>query len=521
MSALVKLWMYKQKAVLRNLYRKPSSAIITTLMILLYGFLFMMVLMQGGGKEMVNLTDMHMAILMSLGFGAMLVISLMLQKRKALFNAEDSFYLFSGPFSRRQVMRYLCAQTLLQAFLFSLFTTFMMICFGMGLPFTIPFLVFSILANMTMYLFFLIFTDYVYILSITNPTYKRISRVLVVVLIAVVAVIFFLSMMQNQFQIKTGLLAFAQNELFYLVPIFGWVKLFLVSYMLQNYVSAFIGMGLLILANGIVFYFFVSYQGDFYEQAMMDAEELSSYMKSIKAGKENATRMNGKIHQATTKFLPGAGAVFSKNFLIMKKTHDFIRPQELVTIVIYFAVSIFTDLGFGMFCYMLVIWLFQMLQTSDLVRELKNYQIYLIPAKPMPKLLYALLPTLIKISLILTIAVVGSGVFYQMSIEQIFQNVIMLLGYALIFVSGTVVSIRIMKSRTNMMIENLMRMLVIVLCALPGIVISIVLVLASGTFRADMMEWMSYVSLLMNFIVSLLLLYACRNMMNGREMDSD
>ena len=39
MTALQKLWFYKQKGVIRNLFRKPSSAIITVLIVVFYGFI--------------------------------------------------------------------------------------------------------------------------------------------------------------------------------------------------------------------------------------------------------------------------------------------------------------------------------------------------------------------------------------------------------------------------------------------------------------------------------------------------
>src|SRR5699024_12255236 len=45
---------------------------------------------------------------------------------------------------------------------------------------------------------------------------------------------------------------------------------------------------------------------------------------------------------------------------------------------------------------LMIIWLFMMMQTSDLVGELKNYQIYLIPDKPYKKLIAVMIPTFMK-----------------------------------------------------------------------------------------------------------------------------
>ena len=66
----------------------------------------------------------------------------------------------------------------------------------------------------------------------------------------------------------------------------------------------------------------------------------------------------------------------------MKKTGHILSANDLITISIYIVLAIFTGLGFGFFIYMMVLYIFTSLQNSELATELKNYQIYLIPDKP-------------------------------------------------------------------------------------------------------------------------------------------
>lgn len=42
----------------------------------------------------------------------------------------------------------------------------------------------------------------------------------------------------------------------------------------------------------------------------------------------------------------------------MRKTNSFISVSDLISIGIYIAVTIAVDVGFGMFIYMMVIWIF-------------------------------------------------------------------------------------------------------------------------------------------------------------------
>lgn len=101
MRALVILYFYKLKGQIRNVFSKPSSAIITILLLLIYvGGFIMLLLRPDAAMTMMNITDIQMGIMIAVGFNAMMVGSVLMQKRTALFFENDSFYLFTGPFRR-------------------------------------------------------------------------------------------------------------------------------------------------------------------------------------------------------------------------------------------------------------------------------------------------------------------------------------------------------------------------------------------------------------------------------------
>ena len=221
-------------------------------------------------------------------------------------------------------------------------------------------------------------------------------------------------------------------------------------------------------------------------------------------------------------FAPGAKAILSKNMLIMRKTGNFLRKQDAAVIVMYFVISLIVlpDNVFYMFCYMMIIWLFTLIQDSDLLRDLNNYQIYLIPDSPLKKLVYAMIPAYLKIGIIMSVSVIFAGIFTRMAPLDILQYLVMLLGYSLIFVAGTVLSVRILSSRANVMLESFLRMLIIVAAAVPSLVIGLVIVLLTGMYRSPalLMGVFTIVSLVMNILVSLVIIIACQGMMNGREV---
>lgn len=525
MSILIRLWFMKQKAVLRNLFRKWTSALFTIVMIGVYGGLFFMMLKSNerAGTSF-NIQSVHFSILLGLGFSAIIIFTQLLQKRKALFYEQDSFYLFSGPFTRTQVMGYLMLQSILGASTFALFALFVMISFSSGMPLTFPFLLMCFLCFTILYLFWINLTDFLYVLSITDRKYNKLSHLIAFIMIAIFVGIFLIVLFVNHFDIQTSLMNFAQSNLFYFVPVFGWVKLILVSLVTQNYLVMILGIAILLLSYVLLATWFLNFKGDFYEQAMMDSTALTHYIESIKSGEQSSSMQKLKVKKVRMKFKEGAGAIYSKNLLLMKKTRGFFRVQDLIVAIIYFIVSYFIPYGgFPIFCYMLVFWLFTMIQDSDMMQELKNYQIYLIPDAPLKKLLYVMLPTLEKVMIVSFITVSLAGLIYQKPILLILQYIILLWGYALVFLASSVLSVRIFKSRNNVMMENMVRMIIMILSALPSIAFVVFYIVSSDVLSFDntAVLIMTYSSLLMNVLISCFIILSCKNMMNGREINCD
>lgn len=523
MTALQKLWLTKIKANIRNLFKKASSAIFTILMVLLYGGIFVTLFFTDAASTITAayMMDVHTVILITLGFVALMVFSTIFQKRKALFMQEDAFYLFSGPFSRKQVMRYLMAQTIMQSLLLgllSLYGVFLIGSSSTGLGGV--FYLIMALINASVVFFFLVLSDYLYVLSITNQKYKNVSRMIVGAFLGLVVIIFGITLLQSDFNLQNGLLNFLESPLFYIVPIFGWAKLALIGYVEAAYMLTAAGLIMIAIALYVVYYFFTSFQGEFYEKAMQDAEEFTAYYRKAKAGKDVSLE-NKKIKDVTMDFKEGAGAIFSKGMLQMKKVNGFFNIREIGVIIFYFIISIMINGGIGFFMYMMVFWLFSALQQSPLVEELKNYQVYLIPDDPLKKLIAIILPTLLKITITATVAMVGAGLYYQMPILEIIQYLITVYGYIAVFVSASILSIRILKSRTSAMMENMLRMLIILACSIPSIIIIAMVFINPEWFSMGLMTVVSYSSLIMNFIISIAIVFGCRKMLNGRELNSD
>lgn len=117
MSILYKLYLTRMKANIRHVFSRKGSAIFAILMMLLYGGLIVMSLSKPEiALSMQNITDANMAIMIGVGFTALMVGVMLLQKRKALFMEADAFYLFSGPLPVYRPCAFSCCRISLPPF---------------------------------------------------------------------------------------------------------------------------------------------------------------------------------------------------------------------------------------------------------------------------------------------------------------------------------------------------------------------------------------------------------------------
>lgn len=520
MKSLFYLSMTKWKGTIRNQFRSISSAILTIFMVLLYGGLFVAVFLipSDAMSEIMNM-QFNTALLMGLGVLALLCVTVLMNKRKALVYDTDAFYLFAGPYTRKQINGFILVQTWFQSAIYGLICSYVTAMMSFGSGFTVSMMLFSLVIYWLIMAFFLTLTDYIYLWSLVKKKHEIWNYVVVLLVVFSAAAVFFLSVQRTGYDLKNGYMDFALSREFYMVPFFGWGKWAINAFSQGNYVSMLWGILLLVGCNLVLGILFLHFQKDIVEQAVEDAQSVSDYMRKVRANKGNSIMDTKKVKGIKGEFPEGAKAIFYKNMLMMRKTGNFLRKQDIFVIVLYFVISYVCMPGhrFYMFCYMMMIWMFGLMNDAELLGDLKNYQIYLIPEKPLKKLFYAVIPAYLKIGIILGTAIIFSGVLNRMPVLDIVQYALMLLGYAMIFLAGTVLSVRLLKSRTNVMMENLLRMLIILVCAIPSSVLG---VLCYFIFRDLNMIVMvtSIVTLVLNFGVSILIMVACQGMMNGKQM---
>ncbi len=520
MNSFLYLFRTKIKGSIRIQFTSLGRGMATIFVVLIYGVLIGTIFVSSVPyyHETMYL-QATMAILAGVGVIAFFSLLSLMSKRKALLYDTDAFYFFSGPYTKIQTNLFILIQTLKGALGYGLIGCFFMGLISMGGYFPIPYFLLCLLVFFLISSIFLLMTDYIYMWALVNRKIRIWNYIAVVLVLLTAGVVFFVSMQAAGYDFKDGFLKFAVSREFYYVPFFGWGKLVLSAFLEKQYMGMAIGLVLLLIANAVFVTLFLTFPRNIVEQAVRDAEEVSNYVRRVKANGGNALSSEGKIKQIRGEFPEGAKAIFYKNILSMKKTGSFLRKQDFFVIVVYFVLSyvMVPERRFYMFSYMMILWLFNLLNDAELLGELKNYQIYLIPENPLKKLIYVILPAYFKIAILMGTAILIAGIFNRMPVLTILQYFFMLLGYAMNFISGTVWATKIMKTKASVALENLLRMLIILLAAIPATGAGVL----AWFFLKDLYIFqmvVTVVTIVMNFLVSVIILVACQGMMNGREI---
>ena len=358
MKSLLYLSLLKVKGTVRNQFRTPASALITIFLILLYGGLVIMAFAASSDNPAAEGTvDTNTAILIGIGMTAIFAFTVMLNKRKALVYDTDAYYLFAGPYTRKQINGYILFQSLRQGVLYGLLGCYMIAMFSMTGYFTIPYFLVCFADLTLMLVFFLLLTDYIYMWGLVNEKYKKWNYLPVTVVVICTALVFLWAVHQSGYDLENGFLLFAASREFYLVPFFGWTKWAIDGFLQGQYLFTLGGTFLLLACCLVIVVFFLRFDKDITEQAVADAEEASAFLRRAKANGGRARIEDGKVKSVKGGFAPGAKAVLSKNMLIMRKTGNFLRKQDVAIIVFYFVISLIVlpDNVFYMFCYMMII----------------------------------------------------------------------------------------------------------------------------------------------------------------------
>ena len=512
MNSLVYLASLRFKAMIRKIYSRPLSAIFTTLAIIVmlgllifYSFFLKMPESEKGPFSAFLLTYLFVMTIM--------ILAIMFQKRTALFTNVDANLLLCGPFSLKQILLYgiigSCGATLALCLMNYLYITVLLGAFFDVSP--LDYLILFI-TSMSAYFIILVFTDFLYVRFMDDPKRNLYRRLIVGALVVFILLIFAYHYYINRdLKIDAIINSFMDSKVFSLMPVIGWSKFVILNFHNGEYL-----LGLLALGGMIVLAFVLTILT--MNTRSIDPEVICDDARYYDALKERS-KNNSNLYQGlkvrsvkNVSFKKGAGAIASRLILDMRKTNSFITKTEVMLILLYLAISYFSDYDYAFYSRYVAIILYVITLSSNYNDELSHHYIYLIPDTPLRKLWALLWPSILKVSIIIVLMMTLGIVLGPTPLDFI-AAIFELFGYALLFISSNIWSLRILNKGQNQVASQFIKMLIVIIALIPSVALGLVFTAVLYTPYL-----FSFISSFVNIIIALIFIYLSKGIVSGAEL---
>ena len=174
MNALSYLFFVKLKAQLRRLFSKPTSAIVTLLVVGFFGFsIYSAVRNREMMSAMMNIQSVQGWMMLFCGYVLFLMTIMILQKRSAIVTRDDAQFIFAGPFTRKQTLAYLLIETVEGSLIYALIAVaYILMMMSSTVILTVPLVLSLILSSLLMFYFAFALFTWFYFLELVKPRAK-------------------------------------------------------------------------------------------------------------------------------------------------------------------------------------------------------------------------------------------------------------------------------------------------------------------------------------------------------------
>lgn len=500
----------------KRAFKSIPSAILTVIGIAGLGFAFIMAFrMKKAPFQGASTETIIAAIVLFMG---VLLYNSFLTRDTGIMTMADANFLFTGPFEKRTVLLYLLISVAPASLLIGFFMCFYL-PFMLGPALTLlKFLITLIVVSLFLCSIFLSYY-YIYIIDSETTGFKKKAKKIFWAFIGILAIIFLVMLFNNNFEIKSTVQKYFGQSWYNWVPLFGWTKWAVSSVVGGNILTGFVpSVSLLILTNALLSAALYNVKADFYEKTLEDSVSLQKIMDDIKtSGKADArTFSKVKNKSASIKFGTGASAIYSKQALESKKFGLLSNYRDTLMGLFYVAFGLIFGFSFSFVVGMVGFSALSMSLNDSWHREFKKPYIFLIPESSFKKVIFSVLPGVIKTMLSGGVTITIAAIAYKLGPAMWLNYLFVFFSFAILFVFAEVFTYRIIGSGSNVVVVTFMRMFFVIATCIPAGIITIIIIALSNA-EPNSIE-ISACMLAVNVAASALLAYLSKGIFEQSEL---
>lgn len=315
---------------------------------------------------------------------------------------------------------------------------------------------------------------------------------------------------------------FFTNPIVLLFPVSGWISGLFLGLVTNNYLLLALYALLLILFSVLLSALIVRSKKNFYEDVIKAAETTQSAINAKKEGQVGeVVGKNVKVGKIGIGKGQGASAIFHKHMLENRRSGILlISNMSLLFVACAIAASFFMK-GAGIMPVFIMATYMQIFSVmlGRFTRELSKPYIYLIPEPPLKKLLYSIGESLVTGFFEALILFIPVGLIMNAGAVDIIFCIIARMSFALLFTAANVVLERVFGGVRSKALVMFFFFLVTILMAVPGVVAAVIVGVSGVTLLSEFALALLAMSVI-NVLISLLVLYLCRNLLQYAELNN-
>lgn len=302
----------------------------------------------------------------------------------------------------------------------------------------------------------------------------------------------------------------------YALPIGGWLGLAAKGILNGGAGLVLQGAGLCAALLAALLFLLFRTDQDYYEDVLKSAELSYSAIAAKKEGTmQEATPANVKVGKTGLRGGWGASALLRKHLLENRRSKKLLLPSNslMFACITFVFCAFMRDAGvvpaFVMATYLQ---LFTALMTGRFNYELLRPYIYLIPEPPLKKLLWALAETAPAALLDALVVFVPVGLILALPPVELVLVIVARLSFSAVYLAADIAVERIWGGSVSKVLVMLLYMALALAIMAPGVILAVVTAIGSSSPAA--FAAMS----LVNFAMSLLVCFLCRNLLQHVEL---
>ncbi|HHU56040.1 MAG TPA: hypothetical protein GXZ48_05075 [Acholeplasmataceae bacterium] len=517
MKATTYLLVTTLKNKLKLLLKRPLMLILVILFtIFMVAMLLLSLIMPLDEVEFRNPTEMYLIIFAFLSFIFFLTAFNGLKTGATFFTMPDVNLLFTAPIKPKTILHYGLIKQIGTSLFVGIFLVFqytwLRASYGLNI---LSFFIFLLSYSINLFLSQL--TGMAIYTHTSSHDKRRTIIKIILYLFFLLIISYALYLFVLYYPDINTIIGNINSNFFFFIPVAGWLTALCVGVIEGNLLFILIGLlSSLILCITLIL-LISNLNTDYYEDVVKTTEYVHSILSARKEGKlVEAIPRNVKLGDVGIHKGKGASVLYFKLMKESKRKKIFIFDGVqmfllFATIIFAFIVKkegLFPIYIFSLYLSMLTITL------GRWVKELNHHYIYLIPESSFRKLIFILLENFKQIVIFTTIQYLILFLITQEQIISILFYAISFISFNFIFTAITVLTDRIFGQISNKFLNGFLYLILVVIVALPGIIGGVII---SAFFNNEVLFILG-ISSLWNIFISLIILFACRNILSVAEI---